>query len=589
MAKKKRKKSKKTSTGSPSSKKKGRLDPALFDQENLKSLEQAVQKAEMDEDLQKRLLQLVEFVFVLRTAYDKKYAALLRVLRMIFGARSERRSKKKKSGGGGKGNGKTGSSEFTGAETVDCSHPTLKPGDVCPECQKGTLREGEPAKRTVFDGQAPIAVTIYLLQRLICKSCDAVFTTPPPPEAEEDPPERPGLPGDGEMARSSGQDPADHSTRSRRGGKERIWKPGIYATLVVFCYLNALPVYRLAMMLRACGIPLPESTIHKRLDEAFEVFLPVYRCLLHESVQADLYHIDDTGRSIGEAVALKKAGSQSGVGKISEVSLDQPCSGPVEGKKGKPREGTRTSCIVARLADGRETMLFRTDYLLAGECLDRLLEGRSRELAVPLLESDSLSHNQTLAEVRRSWCLDHLRRFFIDLESTAPELSGAVLDLLAQVYRNDTTARESGMDASERLVHHQRESGPVMTSLKCLLQVALTSAEPSSELRKPVKHTLDNWKQYTGFLRWEGVPLSNARCERVLKRVIAQRKVSMFFKTFLGAFRGDVFQSVLITAFEAKDVNHWHYVKSLMENRSKVIKNPETWLPHNYTLNFARS
>jgi hypothetical protein len=42
--------------------------------------------------------------------------------------------------------------------------PDLKPKQKCPECNKGRLYEAEPAVDYAWEGNAPLHLTIYLLQ-----------------------------------------------------------------------------------------------------------------------------------------------------------------------------------------------------------------------------------------------------------------------------------------------------------------------------------------------------------------------------------------------------------------------------------------
>ena len=58
----------------------------------------------------------------------------------------------------------------------------LKPGDACPECQKGKvyLQKG-PQVLVGVVGQMLLEATVYRLQNLLCKLCGEVFTAEAPP------------------------------------------------------------------------------------------------------------------------------------------------------------------------------------------------------------------------------------------------------------------------------------------------------------------------------------------------------------------------------------------------------------------------
>ena len=79
------------------------------------------------------------------------------------------------------GHGRNGAEAFAGAQKVDISHQNLKHGDRCPECGKGNVYgQKEPKVLVRIVGQAPLAATVYSLERLRCGACGQVFTAPEP-------------------------------------------------------------------------------------------------------------------------------------------------------------------------------------------------------------------------------------------------------------------------------------------------------------------------------------------------------------------------------------------------------------------------
>jgi hypothetical protein len=164
-----------------------------------------------------------------------------------------------------------------------------------------------------------------------------------------------------------------------------------------------------------------------------------------------------------------------------------------------------------------------------------------------------------------------------------PEETGHVIGEIAQVYRNDKTAKELNLSPQERLLFHQRESGPLMKNLKQWLseQIEQKKAEPNSGLGKAIAYMLKHWEPLTLFLRAPGAPLDNNICERALKKAILNRKNSLFYKTEHGAFIGDMFMSLIHTCNLSK-VNPFDYLTALQKNASVVFKNPRNWMPWNY-------
>ena len=62
------------------------------------------------------------------------------------------------------------------------THESLRPGDPCPNCKKGTVYESvEPGHLVRIRGRAPLGATVYEVQKLRCNLCGAIFTARTPP------------------------------------------------------------------------------------------------------------------------------------------------------------------------------------------------------------------------------------------------------------------------------------------------------------------------------------------------------------------------------------------------------------------------
>ena len=70
------------------------------------------------------------------------------------------------------GHGRNGADAFGGAQKVNIKHQKLTHGDRCPECGKGNVYgQKEPKVLVRIVGQAPLAATVYSLERLRCGAC----------------------------------------------------------------------------------------------------------------------------------------------------------------------------------------------------------------------------------------------------------------------------------------------------------------------------------------------------------------------------------------------------------------------------------
>jgi transposase len=422
------------------------------------------------------------------------------------------------------GHGRNGSSSYTSAKKVVVPHPTLHTGDPCPGCEKGKVYpQKEPRTLVRVVGQAPLAATVYALDRVRCNLCGEVFTAPEP--------------------EGIGAEKYDETTA---------------AMIALLKYGSGMPFYRLERLEQLLGIPLPASTQWEIAEEAAEMIRAARDELIRQAAQGEVLHNDDTSMRV-----LRLA---------REPSDD--------------RTGVFTSGIVST-REGRRIALYFTGRQHAGENLRDVLEHRTADLARPLQMCDALSRNTPKltdgAEILLANCLAHGRRQFIEVAANFPEPCRYVLESLGAVYRYDAEARDAKLSPGERLQLHQQHSSPVMEQLHEWLeaQFALKQVEPNSGLGKAITYLLRHWKGLTAFLREAGAPLDNNICERALKRAVLHRKNALFYRTLHGAEAGDLFMSLIHTC-ELAGTNPFDYLTGLQRHARELADNPSAWMPWNY-------
>jgi len=84
------------------------------------------------------------------------------------------------------GHGRNGAQAYRGAERIKIAHGSSKSGDHCPGCLQGKVYpQKDPGLRIRVVGQAPMAATVYELERLRCNLCGEVYEAKAPPEVGE--------------------------------------------------------------------------------------------------------------------------------------------------------------------------------------------------------------------------------------------------------------------------------------------------------------------------------------------------------------------------------------------------------------------
>ncbi len=82
-----------------------------------------------------------------------------------------------------RGHGRNGAAAYRGAKKVEIAHVNLAHGDRCPDCARGNVYTQKGPKALVrIVGQAPLAATVYELERLRCNACGR-YSQPRSPKA----------------------------------------------------------------------------------------------------------------------------------------------------------------------------------------------------------------------------------------------------------------------------------------------------------------------------------------------------------------------------------------------------------------------
>ena len=273
-------------------------------------------------------------------------------------------------------------------------------------------------------GQAPLAATVYSLERLRCNGCGQVFTAQEP----------------------EGVGPEKYDETAG-------------AMIAQLKYGSGTPFYRLEQLEKQLGIPLPAATQWEIVEEVAEVIKPARDELIRQAAQGEVLHNDDTGMKV-----LK-----------------------MEREPGDKRTGIFTSGIVST-TQGWKIALYFTGRQHAGENIADVLKQRRVELGPAIQMCDALSWNAPKlpggVELLVAHCLAHGRRQIVEVAQNFPSECRHVLERLGEVYRNDAAARDAGLTPEERLRFHQEHSQPIMDALHGWLeaQFAERKTEPNSGL-----------------------------------------------------------------------------------------------------------
>jgi len=536
-------------------------NPIKMTAEQAEMLIEKVKNNELDKESQQQLCQVIRLFMWLQFALQETKISLLKIKKLVFGQKSEKQKKDKTdhsndSDHGGttpedtanssrqntqnankesentanekdakkKGNGgRLGFQDYTGAETIYCSHTEHHVGERCPKCHLGSLfKMTDPVSDVRLFSQGLLQATVYLMERYRCSACGAIFKASKPDDVPNE--------------------KYDDSAK---------------VALAIMHYYMGLPFKRIELYQKMVGIPLPDATQFELVERVADVAYRIYEYLKHSAADSPLaYHDDTTAR-------------------ILSMIKENHQSDPI-------RKAMITTAMV--FSGNHPICLYVTGRQHAGENLDNIVDLRDEALDPIMQMSDGLAANR-LKNNNSLWinCLIHGRRNFVDIESVFPQECHYVIDAIGTIYHHEKQIKEQGLNDQQRLEFHQKHSAPIMDELKAHMQKQLDEhwVEDNSRLGSAYHYMLKRWDKLTQFLKFPGVPLDNNTAEQSIKSMIRYRNNSLFFKNEHGAYIGDVIISLVETCRMNKQSPD-HYLNSLMKNKSSVFANPEQWLPWNY-------
>ncbi len=506
-------------------------------------------RAVLPEDGYQKLLGAVHTLRYVTELLEKKEASLANLRELLCPATTEKTEKVLKQAGMEKGpekpavaapegrgakrkargHGRNGAAAYSGAQKIPVPHGSLKPGDACPDgCGGKIYPQRQPGVLVRIKGQAPLAATVYELEKLRCNLCGNVYTAAAPPEAGE-----------------------------------KKYDETAVSMMAVLRYGAGVPWNRTEGLEANFGIPLPAATQCEILTAHAVPLQPALEELKRQAAQSEVVHNDDTSMRV--------------------LSLDRDADISPE------RTGVFTSGLVWIVQKCRIALYF-TGCKHAGENLAEVLKLRSPELPPIIQMCDALSRNvPKMVDTLVANCNAHGRRNFVKVIANFPEPCRFVLESFREIYGYDAVTREQGMSAEERLAFHQEHSKPVMDNLHGWLDTQFDErqVEPNSGLGRAISYLLNHWQKLTLFLEKAGVPVDNNIVERALKKAILHRKNSLFYKTRKGAQMGDLFMSLIHTC-ELNEVNAFDYLTELLRHPEELKRNPSEWMPWNYRDTLAR-
>jgi transposase len=316
--------------------------------------------------------------------------------------------------------------------------------------------------------------------------------------------------------------------------------PGLLSYITTCKFDMYLPLYRLENHFERQGFRISRSTQSIWCGDVADLVEPVYRRMIERVLQSHLIATDDTHMPM---LAKDKAiraymwvyiGDEDHPYNIYDFSTSRNREGPIN---------------------------FLGDY-------DQVL------LADGYAGYNGVVTGNALV---RAGCWLHLKRKFVEAERTAPEIALAVVESVRALYAIEHVSR--ALTPSERLKMRQEKSAPLVAALRDRLDRWKLELIPKHPMADAVNYALNQWQAMTTFLEDPAVPLDNNASEREMKRVVINRKNSLFVGNERGGRTMAILSSFTSTC-RRLGIDSQLYLTQLITNLP-VLKQDELdlWLP----------
>src|SRR6266436_4917777 len=316
--------------------------------------------------------------------------------------------------------------------------------------------------------------------------------------------------------------------------------PGLLAFIVTSKFADYLPLYRLEDIFERQGFEISRATQSVWCGDVADVVEPLYQRMAERVRKSHVVATDDTVQpmlSPGQTQPARMwvyVGDEANPYNVFDFTLNRSREGPKE---------------------------FLKDYTQV------------------LLADAYGGYNGVVAgnAITRAGCWSHARRKFVEAEKTAPEIAREAVDLIGRVFAVEKQAKD--MSVAERLALRQTQSVPVLAELRQKLLAWKERLLPKHPMAEAVNYTLGQWEELTVFTRDGAVPIDNNVSEREMKRVVLNRKNSLFVGNPRGGRTAAILASLTSSCRRHQMDPQLYFMQLLMNFPSWPANDLDAWLP----------
>jgi transposase len=316
--------------------------------------------------------------------------------------------------------------------------------------------------------------------------------------------------------------------------------PGLLAYIVTSKYAHYLPLYRLEELFAQQGFEISRATQSIWCRDVADVIEPLYE-LMAEHVRAS--HVVATDDTILPMLSKGKTANARMWVYVGDAS--QPYN--------------IFDFTLHRGRDGPLQFLKEYDQVLVADAYG--------------------GYNGVVAgnRITRAGCWAHLRRKFIDAEKAAPEIAREAVERVRVLYALEHQAQN--VTGEERLRLRQERAAPLLAELRLPLLAWKEQLLPRHPMAEAIQYAFTQWNEWNVFCRERAVPIDNNVSEREMKRIVLNRKNSLFVGNPRGGRTAAILASFTSTC-RRHDIDPQRYLTQLLLNLPGLLNSQlSAWLP----------
>ena len=287
---------------------------------------------------------------------------------------------------------------------------------------------------------------------------------------------------------------------------------GMLAYLLISKFVDHLPFYRLAQILKRQDVVIAESTINGWFNAACRLLEPLYEVLKEQILSTGYLMADETP--------------------IAVLTKDKPGS-------------THKGYHWVYYDPVRRLVLFDYRPSRGREGPDQMLENYSGYLQTDGYQAYSNLKNQK--NITLLACMAHARRKFEHARDNDPERAETALLMFGQLYDIERQAREDELDVVQIKKLRQEKALPVLNRMEAWLKEQLHHVLPKSAIGQAVAYTLNLWPRLERYIEDGNFRIDNNLIENSIRPVALGRKNYLFAGSHDAARQAAIIYSLLAT------------------------------------------